>query len=186
MLIFCLKILKGSVFRKCRFMVFGITSFVKNRENSTERALNISMSMANVKKAIKHMTSFLWALSFTLILETLRSPRKLHFLPRPPQKNKTKHISISCSSFVYSQYLAASTYLVQLVKILKKRHCCKSPWWSSGLAYVAVTKIFRIWLLSHALYKRISAERACYPLPTDLDNVLVKIYIPFASDLKQI
>lgn len=47
-------------------------------------------------------------------------------------------------------------------------------------------KIFRIWLLSHALYTGSSAKGAYYPLSTGLDNVLVRIYIPFASYLKQI
>lgn len=51
MLILCLKILKGSLFRKCRFVVFGVTYLVKNRENSTDRSLNIDVSMANITKA---------------------------------------------------------------------------------------------------------------------------------------
>lgn len=54
MFILCLKILKGSLFRKCRFVVFGITSLAKNGENSTERSLNIEASMANATKANEH------------------------------------------------------------------------------------------------------------------------------------
>lgn len=35
-------------------VVFGVTSLVNNGENSTERSLNIEVSMANATKANEH------------------------------------------------------------------------------------------------------------------------------------
>lgn len=50
----------ASLFRKCRFMVFGVTSLIKNGENSTERSANIHVSVANATKTDEHnMTSAL-------------------------------------------------------------------------------------------------------------------------------
>lgn len=107
MLILCLKILKGSLFRKCRFVVFGVTYLVKNRENSTDRSLNIDVSMANITKANEQDQCSMKSLFHpnpraSGVSQTVAFPLPL----------KIKHVSISYSSFVYPQYLAASIYLV--------------------------------------------------------------------------
>lgn len=66
-----------------------------------------------MQERLMHMTSALWTL-FHPNPGAAEIFQRVAFPFLSPQKNKTEHISISCSSFVYPQYLAASTYLVQI------------------------------------------------------------------------